>query len=77
MGKFILSILLIISLPISGCSIISPLFNLPEEKTTSQIVIFQDLLKQGWEIRVMDNKVLLIKRTNNELLIEDVFNISN
>jgi hypothetical protein len=75
MKNFIISILLVIYL--SGCSVMGSIFKLPEEQTTSQIVVFQDLLKQGWKIHVVNERVILIKYTNNELLIEDVFNIPN
>lgn len=56
-----------------GCSIIPT--QKVEDTDTQKVLVFQDLLKQGWEIEVVKGKVVLIKHTSEGLLIQDVFEV--
>lgn len=62
----------VILLSFSGCS----LLNASEPDDGNQkVLVFQDLLKQGWEIQIVDGKTVLVKQTDEGLLIQDVFGI--
>lgn len=54
-----------------GCSTLSVKEQviIPEES----IEAFKDLLNSGWEMKVVDNKVVLIKFKEDEILIYDLF----
>ena len=70
--KKCISLFLIIIL--SGCS---GLDIGKQEVVTIQedhIEAFTDLLKQGWQINVVDGRVVLIKYKNDHLLVNDMFN---
>ena len=40
-----------------------------------KVEVFQDLLNQGWEMEVVNGKLLLIKHTESGILINDVFGV--
>jgi len=68
---------------LSSCSaILGVLESRTEEKLDfakkqNKVEEFQDLLKQGWEIFVHDDKVILIKQTPDGTLVNDVFSLLN
>ena len=47
----------------------------PKVGNTADVVVFQDLLKQGWSIHVYENKAVLTKEINKSIVIYDVFSV--
>jgi hypothetical protein len=81
--KVIAGILLATSL--TGCFAVNAASSLLEEFNGNEVSevtisenkteVFQDLLKQGWKIHVFKGKVLLLKETEDGLIINDVFSV--
>lgn len=69
-NKIAVALYLIICL--TGCSF---LFDDPPDDGNQRVLVFQDLLKQGWKIEVVNGKVVLVKQTEDGLLIQDVFGV--
>lgn len=80
--KFIFTCL--IALTLCSCSLVAngvaamiEESNQAEEVSLQEdkVVVFQDLLKQGWKIQIYKQKVLLIKETENGFIVNDVFEV--
>ena len=44
-------------------------------ETQQQVETFQDLLKQGWEMKIHEGRMVLVKQTESGILINDVFRV--
>lgn len=59
---------------ISGCSLLVDTNGTTRVEPEVQVVLFQDLLREGWQIQLHENKeVILVKPFGNHILIYDVF----
>lgn len=59
----------------TGCTALQYSYKEEIKINSEQIESFKDLLKEGWVIRLSDDKVILVKYTDNTVYILDVFNI--
>lgn len=83
MRKFLINLTLVLTLVFTqGCSlIVKELLSDNEiqarDDGVDKIQVFTDLLNQGWQIKVINNKAILVKELEGgDILVNDVFNVS-